>query len=110
MSSRDRSGKSSGRFAMYFVSRGWLHLVLLTFAALFLFPFVWMLTTSFRTDEELSEPGWLPEIPTFRAASPYVRRTMEARRPADATEAQWAAALPAIEDAARRAARAELDR
>ena len=47
--------QSHHRFLRYVANRGWVHLLMLTFAALFLFPFVWMLNTSFKTDEEVSE-------------------------------------------------------
>src|SRR4051794_36612749 len=47
----------------------WTHLLLLNGAILFLFPFAWMILTSFKTDEELSAGNWWPSIPHFRASS-----------------------------------------
>ena len=55
------------RFAAYFTRSGWAHVLLLLAAWMFLFPFVWMLATSVKTDEELMEPGvvasprWRPD-------------------------------------------------
>jgi|GEM_PF-547015 len=48
-----------------------LHLLLLSIAAAFLFPFVWMLLTSAKTDEEVAAGKWLPAMPTYRESSPY---------------------------------------
>lgn len=53
------------------LGRIWLHITLLMFAGVFLFPFVWMLLTSAKTDEELAAGKWFPAMPTFRAESPY---------------------------------------
>jgi multiple sugar transport system permease protein len=58
--------------AQYFVSRGWLHLILLTGVGVFIFPLVWMAATSMKTDDELTNGAWLPSVPRFVAASPYV--------------------------------------
>ncbi len=49
-----------------------LHVVLLTLACVFLFPFVWMLLVSSKTDEEVVANRF-PALPAFRASSPYVR-------------------------------------
>jgi len=48
-----------------------LHLLLLSIAAAFLFPFVWMLLTSAKTDEEVAAGRWLPALPTHQWESPY---------------------------------------
>jgi len=53
------------------MGRLWLHFTLVCFAVIFLFPFVWMLLTSAKTDEELAAGRWLPAMPVFRAQSPY---------------------------------------
>src|SRR3954447_6624990 len=53
------------RFINYYVTRGWLHLVLLTGVAIFIFPFVWMIGTSMKTDDEVTSDQWLPAVPTF---------------------------------------------
>jgi multiple sugar transport system permease protein len=45
-----------------------IHVALLTIAAIFVFPFLWMLSASMKTDEEVGRQS-LPSIPTFRATS-----------------------------------------
>ena len=46
------------RLGRYVASRGWLHLTLLVGVGIFIFPFVWMVATSLKTDEELTgTPG-----------------------------------------------------
>src|SRR4051812_40723556 len=69
------------RFARYFVARGWLHLVLLTGVAIFVFPFIWLVATSLKTDEELTDLGWMPSIPHFVPRSPYVLPQPEVVKP-----------------------------
>src|ERR1041385_8308149 len=59
------------KFVNYVVSHGWLHLVLLTGVAIFIFPFVWMFGTSMKTDDEVTSDKWLPAVPTFVPRSPY---------------------------------------
>src|SRR3954451_15496571 len=71
------------RFAVYFTNHGWVHALLLLSVWLFLFPFLWMLATSVKTDEELMDGAILPTIETFRPTSPYVRPRLEARKPGD---------------------------
>src|SRR6185369_16197968 len=57
----------------------WLaHLLLLTGGITFLFPFLWMLLTSMKTDEELAAGSWLPSIPHFRG-DPDPARPLELR-------------------------------
>src|SRR4051812_31931808 len=67
------SSRRRSRIMRYFAERGWVHLLLLTGIALFLFPFAYMFATSLKTDEELTESGWFPSIPEFQATSPRVR-------------------------------------
>src|SRR4051794_13776616 len=64
------------------------HLLLLTGGIAFLFPFLWMLLTSMKTDEELAAGTWWPSIPHFRADADLARplelrelqlRTLDAR-------------------------------
>ena len=91
------------KFFAYFARTGWAHLVLVTGAAIFLFPFVWMVLTSFKTDEEIAEGGGLPAIPGYRQSSPYPRRPIEVHKPANVTEAAWEARLPVLREAAKSA-------
>src|SRR4051794_16414121 len=67
------SSRRTSFVARYFVHHGWVHLLLLSGIALFLFPFVYMFATSLKTDEELTESGWFPAIPRFAPVSPRVR-------------------------------------
>ncbi len=83
-------------FARYFVSRGWVHLVLLAGVGIFLFPFLWMFSTSLKTDEEVTGARLLPEIPTFRASSPYIREVEEPERLLEIPEERWEAELPRL--------------
>jgi multiple sugar transport system permease protein len=55
------------RFFQHFT----LHVVLIMFAAIFLFPFVWMLLVASKTDEEVAAGKSFPALPAFRASSPY---------------------------------------
>lgn len=48
-----------------------IHLLLVCVAGVFLFPFVWMVLTAAKTDEEVAAGRRLPAMPTFRADSPY---------------------------------------
>ncbi len=77
------------RLAGWCMRRGWLHLLLLTLAGLFLSPLLWMASTSVKTDEELADPGLLPPAPRACPVSPYVRRSPGLVRPDGASEAQW---------------------
>src|SRR5687768_611401 len=94
--SNRQSAIGNRKFFSYFVRYGWAHLLLLTGALIFLFPFFWMLLTSFKTDEEIAEGGWLPAIPTYRASSPYTRRAVEVHKPANVSEEAWDAWLPVL--------------
>src|SRR5687767_15794854 len=69
------------KLAAYIVRRGWLHLVLLTGVFIFVFPFAWMIATSMKTDDELTNQRWMPAIPTFRSHSPYVLARPELSKP-----------------------------
>src|SRR5215207_3140130 len=92
VSSRQRSS----RLARYLVTRAWVHVTLLFFVAIFLFPFVYMFATSMKTDEELIERRYFPAIPTFQPASPRVREIAAVQRPAEAPPERWEAALPEL--------------
>jgi ABC-type glycerol-3-phosphate transport system permease component len=102
---RSRPVPLTSRFGRYFADTGWIHLTLLTGVAVFLFPFLWMLSTSLKTDEELPLTRVLPSIPTFRGASPFVRPGDPAEKPEDVRQDQWDTTVPALLDAARAAIR-----
>ena len=86
-----------------FISRGWIHLLLLSLIGLFLFPFAYMVATSLKTDEELADPSWLPAIPTFQGESPRVRPVATVEKPAEAPQQRWDQALPMLREITRAA-------
>src|SRR3954452_15506100 len=88
--------------ARYIVRRGWSHLLLVTAAMIFLFPFAWMIATSIKTDEETLAGDWWPALPSFRDHSQYVRPAVNIERPTGVTDEQWERSLPAF--------RAQVDR
>jgi ABC-type glycerol-3-phosphate transport system permease component len=90
------------RFAKYFTRSGWAHALLLLAAWMFLFPFVWMLATSVKTDEELMEPGVLPPAAHFHPDSPYVRGEIQPIKPSDVEIARWNQMLPSLTELANR--------
>src|SRR5205823_12240652 len=45
-----------------------LHLLMISIAAIFLFPFLWMLLTSLKTDQEIAGGQFFPAFPRFRSA------------------------------------------
>lgn len=92
-----------GAFGRYFARSGWAHALLLLGVWLFLFPFLWMLATSVKTDEELTGSAVLPEFVTFRGASPYVRAGVTPERPADVAAGKWRELLPRLTGEAERA-------
>src|SRR5207244_4597285 len=51
---------------------------------------------SAKTDDELMEPGVFPEIVRFHPTSPYVRREIDALKPADVANARWEQILPRL--------------
>jgi ABC-type glycerol-3-phosphate transport system permease component len=86
-----RANRSS-RILRWIFDHAWVHLLLLTGIAIFLFPFVYMLATSLKTDEELTSTAWFPAIPKFQPASPYVRAAQPVAKPTEVKEQVWDAA------------------
>jgi multiple sugar transport system permease protein len=91
----------NSRFGRYIAERGWAHLTLLCGVGIFLFPFVWMLGVSMKTDEEVTSGRLLPTLPIFRAQSPYVRDMPVTPRPQDVSASSWDEVLPMLTQAAR---------
>src|SRR4051794_9295648 len=96
------------RLGRWVARKGWIHVLLLTAIAICLYPFIWMLMTSIKTDEELSEASMAPAIPSFQEESPYVRPEVKIERPEDAPIQAFAVALPALVDLTRSAVRANI--
>src|SRR5689334_4622516 len=103
-----RASLASSRMARYVVSRGWIHLILLTGVAIFAFPFVWMVATSIKTDEEVVDPHWMPALPRLVGKSPYVLRTQELNKPMDVDAPDWARLLPELRSATEAAVSATI--
>ena len=70
-----------------------VHLALIEGSVLFAFPFVWLLSTSMKYDEELFvyPPRWLPTIPSNVIHSPYStdESIQRVERPTHFTQDQW---------------------
>ena len=64
-------------------SRLAVHGALVLGCLLFSFPFLWLLSTSFKYDEEIFvyPPKWVPSAPGVRTHSPYVN--IEEQLPAE---------------------------
>jgi len=91
------------RFGRWLASHGWAHCLLICGSAAFLYPFMWMVFTSVKTDEEIPDKRFLPTIPTFRATSPWVRPAPTPDRPHGVSELTWNGLLPQLVDIARAA-------
>src|SRR4051812_40598233 len=98
-------GPLRARFGRWVASRGWVHVVLLTGLMAFLYPFLWMAFTATKTDEELSSTSMLPELPSFVAASPYVREAPPLERPEGVDGDAWRRLEPLLRAEAESAAR-----
>src|SRR5437762_2703312 len=88
------SSRKKSLIVRYLAEYGWVHLLLIACIGIFLFPFAYMFATSMKTDDELSESGWLPTIPSFLRASPYVREVAQVVRPSEAPPEKWERVLP----------------
>ena len=73
-----------------------MHVLLLTGVAICVYPFVWMLVMSTKTDEELAENKAQAPLPSFRQKSPYVRARATIERPEDVSAARWSSVEPAL--------------
>jgi multiple sugar transport system permease protein len=88
---RPRAASITRRFGHWVADKGWIHVLLLTGVAICVYPFVWMLLMSIKTDEELAESKASSSLPSFREHSPYVRERALIERPEDVSAAQWSA-------------------
>jgi ABC-type glycerol-3-phosphate transport system permease component len=70
-----------------------LHLALLAGAVLFAFPFVWLVTTTFKGDEEIFSErlNWVPKVPWYSPTSPYIdhRAYKPMQRPESMSREGW---------------------
>lgn len=68
-----------------------LHVVLIAGSALFAAPFVWLVSTSAKSADELYPPRWLPPAPARAAQSPYIalRFNQRPEKPLNVPDADW---------------------
>jgi ABC-type glycerol-3-phosphate transport system permease component len=70
-----------------------LHLVLLSGAVVFALPYVWLVSTSFKRDQEIQSAGleFLPDTPQPRGQVPYIDAAVYGpiRKPDEVDEAAW---------------------
>jgi multiple sugar transport system permease protein len=60
--------------------RGWVHLLLLCGVGIFIFPFIWMVATSLKTDDELANSSnWWSSFPRFHAEGAFELRDPQIR-------------------------------
>jgi multiple sugar transport system permease protein len=73
------------------VRRTALHAALLLGSIVFAAPFVWLLSTSAKTSDELYPPRWVPQIPPGVTESPYVmlRANERPRQPVLVSDEDW---------------------
>ena len=90
------AARRRGRLLKALWTKAWAHVFLLLGMGIFLFPFLWMLSTSLKTDEELVETTVLPALPTFQPTSPYVRDVEEPEKPPDVPPGRWHEMLPTL--------------
>ncbi len=71
----------------------WIQVALIEGCALFAFPFVWLVSTSMKYDEEIFvyPPRWIPALPTTFSSSPYAtgESVIDAERPASFSLQRW---------------------
>ncbi|MFA6242169.1 MAG: ABC transporter permease subunit [Candidatus Hydrogenedentales bacterium] len=80
---------------------GWLfsHFVLLLGSILFAAPFVWLLSTSSKVNDELYPPKWFPQIPTGVVESPYMGVRERPSKPAMVDGEDWKRLAEPVRDA-----------
>src|SRR4051812_17505631 len=95
-----RRHRPPSRIISSIATGGIIHLTLLTLTALFLFPFVWMVATSIKPDEEVLSPTPWPALPKWHAYSPYVKPPIDVQRPAQVPVERWHAESNHLQDLA----------
>ncbi len=79
-----------------------MHAALLAGGVLFAFPFVWLVTTTFKGDEEVfsERMNWIPKIPHYSSTSPYLdqRAYDEMRPPTGRDKRGWWASEQMLRD------------
>ena len=95
----------------YVMRRVSAHVLLLLGCVVFALPFVWLVSTSFKYEEEIFvyPPKWVPSTPSVVLRSPYIAAEdrpgeLEIGRPSALAPARWKALWPQLHEAFRRRA------
>jgi len=90
---RRRRGVAEAGRGLPVWSHATLHALLVLLSAVFLIPLFWLIGSSLKTDDQIKAfpPEWVPAIPFYAPASPYVRLNAYAppARPPSCSVAQW---------------------
>ena len=85
------------------IGKAVLHLALVAGSVLFAFPFVWLVTTTFKGDEEIFSErlDWTPKVPWYSPTSPYIdqRAYKPMPRPDRVSREGWAHLRPELRSA-----------
>ena len=77
-----------------------MHLTLVVGSIIFSMPFIWMISSSLKEDDEqiTDELVWIPRLPPFQPQSPYMdsREGVELARPRDIKLNRWESYSPGI--------------
>lgn len=86
--------RKSNKLRKSISGKNWLWLTLLTCSGIFLFPFIWMIVSSIKTDEDINRGDFWPSMPEFRPNSPYVIDTLPPEKPSSCPPSRWHTLLP----------------
>jgi ABC-type glycerol-3-phosphate transport system permease component len=85
-----------------------VHAALLAGCVVFAFPFLWLVSTSGKRNEELAvfPPQWIPKVPWYSLRSPFVDGNAygPVERPPQVAETQWQRLQPRIQETLLQAA------
>ena len=83
--------------------RFWVHVALLAGCAVFAFPFLWLVSTSAKRNEELGvfPPRWIPRLPASSDRGPFIDGGAydTTEPPKQLSESDWARVRPRIDEA-----------
>jgi ABC-type glycerol-3-phosphate transport system permease component len=88
--------------ALRLIRQFWIHAILLAGCVVFAFPFLWLVSTSAKRNEELAvfPPRWIPQIPWYCLRSPFIDGDAfgEMKAPEQIPGVSWQRLRPAVED------------
>jgi multiple sugar transport system permease protein len=88
---------------LHLVRRFLVHAILLVGCVVFAFPFLWLVSTSSKQNDELAvfPPHWLPRVPWYSAQSPFIDGAAydALTTPDQLDEPTWNRLRPALEEA-----------